>query len=161
MITNPLLAPIHHAQKKAKYMPPSSFVKYQTLTRPERATHKLLILKVIISRRPLTPIHALLLAIHLRYLATTRRLIGLLVIADLDESREAQTNPLLSGGIKVLSASSPILRTQRQVSCTHLPHEARLKPDVWLVRVHLAVLVKGLWALDDDVRELGVQGFKD
>ena len=69
------------------------------------------ILEIIIHRRTLILRHALLLPVHLRNLPTTRRLIRLLVIPNLDKPREPQTNALFTRWIDAFLAASFISRT--------------------------------------------------
>lgn len=109
---------------------------------------KLSILEIIIHRRALILRHTLLLSIHLRNLPTTRRLIHLLIIPNLDKPRKPQTNPLFARRINALLTASLVPWTERQVRRPDFPHVARLKPHVRLVLAARGVRVEWLGAVD-------------
>lgn len=119
------------------------------------------ILEIIIHRRPLILRHTLLLPIHLRNLPTTRRLIRFLIITNLDESREPQTNTLFASGVNAFLAASFISRTQGQVGGFHFPYVAGLEPYVWLVLAAAGVGVEWFRTVDDDFGEGCVEFFED
>jgi hypothetical protein len=106
------------------------------------------ILEIIIHSRALTLRHTLLLPVHLRHLPRARRHIRFLVISDLDESRKAETNPLLP--IYTFLTTRLIPRTQRQIRRLDLPNILRFEPDIRLVLVAAGMGIERLWTVDDD-----------
>ena len=94
-----------------------------------------LILKVIINRRALILANTLLLPIHLRHLPTTRRLIRLLIIPNLNKPREPQRDAFLTALINALFASSLVSWAECEIGGLDLPDVFWLEPDVGLVLV--------------------------
>src|SRR3569833_1778619 len=88
-----------------------------SLTRREKSASYSLVLKVIIHRRAFALRDALLLAVHLGHLAAGSGLDGLLVVAQLDEAREAEADALLAGGIDTFTATNLVAGGQREVGC--------------------------------------------
>lgn len=90
------------------------------------------ILEIVVHGRSLVLTHGLLLPVHLRYLATARGIVGLLVLSRLDVSWEPQTDTLVRS-IADFARGGTVTWTQCQICRLDFPDELRLEPNVRLV----------------------------
>lgn len=119
------------------------------------------ILEIVIDCRTLALGHALLLAVHLCDLTAACCFVRLLVITDLDETRESEADALLAAWVHTLLAAGLVARTQRQVGCPDFPDITGLEPDVRLVLASRAMRIEGLGTVNDDLAQLRMKFLED